>query len=140
MIFLSGIQAVYLLQQGLVGAIKMWKRREQGCAEGARGYVEESRGRADFRAMYFPAEALVLLVRKVIRIGSEFIPETKKNHVRRCNLQSIHYLPTENNYNSCDQNFFIIIIIILSEELDCNARNELFECEKIHYYLIIARK
>lgn len=79
MIFLPRIQAVYLLLHGLVDAIKMWKRREQGRAVHARGYVEESRGRTDSRAVYFRAEALVLLVRKIIRIGGEFISETKEN-------------------------------------------------------------
>lgn len=82
MIFLSRIQTVYLLQQGLVGAIKMWERREQGYAESARGYVEESRRRADSRAVYFPAVALVLLVRKVKHFGAEFISMTKEKITR----------------------------------------------------------
>lgn len=91
MIFLSRIQAIYLLQQGLIGSVKMRKRREQRRAKVARGYVEESRRRANPRVRYFRAEALILLVRRVICIGSEFIPgnETKKIIRVRHNLQLI---------------------------------------------------
>lgn len=41
-VFLSWIQAVYLLQHGLLGHVKMWKRREQRRIIGALGYVEDA--------------------------------------------------------------------------------------------------
>lgn len=110
-IFLPRIQAVYLLQQGLVGTVEMRKWREQGRAVGARGYVEESRERADPLAMYFRAEALFLLVRNVIGIGGEFVSETREKIICVVIFNRFAIFQQKTIYNSCDRYLFAIIIL-----------------------------